>query len=119
MPYHDVECTKCGTIIYKYYKSPWPSFLLHEDDGGELIILWQSDSPHSATAHPRDRTVIYRNPLTGEVSYPPRNDEVMPSRYREAGYVREEFEHARDVEKFEKERNVRCEGLWYNSGNGV
>src|SRR5512135_2862974 len=100
MPIHDVECQKCGTIIENYFASPWPPSLLHED-GGELIILWRSDSSRSATAHPLDRTVIWRNPRTGKVAYPPRNDSPMPARYRQEGYIREEFEHARDVEKFE------------------
>ena len=118
MPYHDVECTKCGQIIKNYYLSSWPPSILHED-GGELIILWQSDSPHDASAHPLDRTVIYRNPRTGEVAYPPTNNETMPSRYRRAGYVREEFEHIRDLERFEKEKGVTNEKLWYNNGNGA
>ena len=118
MPRHDVECTKCGKVIKDYYASPWPESLRHED-GGELIILWSGSSPHDAEAHPRDRTVIYRNPVTGEIAYPPRNDSVMPKRYRDRGFQRVEFNHARDVEKFEKSNDVRCEKLWYNSGNGM
>lgn len=118
MPIHNVQCTLCGQIIENYYSSSWSSPLLH-DDGGELVILWQSDSPRTVTVHPLERTVIYRNPLTGDVAYPPTNDQKMPSRYRQAGYVREEFEHARDLEKFEKEKGVRNEKLWYNNGNGV
>jgi hypothetical protein len=118
MPIHDVQCTKCGLIIENYFSSPWPSSIRHED-GGELQILWRSSLPSTAAAHPRERTVIYQNPLTGEVSYPGRNDVDMPDRYRSLGFEKVEFEHARDVEKFEKEQNVVCEGLWYNSGNGA
>jgi hypothetical protein len=43
----------------------------------------------------------------------------MPDRYRKAGYEREEFEHVKDVERFEREKGVRNEKLWYNSGNGA
>lgn len=118
MPLHDVECTKCHAVIRNYFASPWPTHLLHED-GGELEILWQSDSPRTATVHPSERTVIWQDPKTGQVAYPPRNDSPMPERYRTAGYQRVEFEHARDVERFEKEKGVRNEKLWYNSGNGV
>ena len=118
MPSHDVECTKCGLVIENYYVSPWPSTLLH-DDGGELQILWHGSSSRSAAVHPRERTVVYRNPLTGDVSYPGRNDTPMPQRYRDAGYERVEFEHTRDRERFEKANNVACEQGWYNSGNGA
>lgn len=118
MPYHDVECTKCGQVIKNYFASPWPDSLRHED-GGELQILWSVTSSHDAEAHPRERTVIWQNPRTGEISYPPRNDAPMPSRYVEHGYQRVEFTSARAVEKFEKRHGVTNEKLWYNSGNGV
>lgn len=118
MPLHDVQCRRCGAVIENHFASPWPDVLLH-DDGGELEILWQASSPHTALAHPHQRTVIYRNPKTGDVAYPPSNALPMPQRYRDAGYERVEFEHARDLEQFEREKGVRNEKLWYNSGNGV
>lgn len=119
MPRHDVQCTKCGTIIRNHELSPWPDKLLHED-GGELEILWHFPSPRgTAAVHPSERSVVWRNPKTGEVAYPPRNDVDMPARYRQRGFQREEFESARSLEKFEQEKGVRCEGLWYNSGNGI
>jgi hypothetical protein len=116
MPIHDVQCSKCGTIIENYFKSPWPSPLLH-DDGGELDILWRATTFRDASAHPLDRTVVWRNPATGQISYPGRNDEAMPDRYTKLGFERVEFEHARDLEKFEKSQGVINEKLWYNSGN--
>lgn len=120
MARHNVECSKCGKVIYDYTLSPWPEHPVHGEDGGELIILWQdASSPRSAAAHPRDRTVVWQDPITGEVKYPPTNDMAMPSRYKKRGFQRVEFESARDVEKFEKQNNVRCEKLWYNSGNGM
>lgn len=115
MPCHDVQCSKCGKIINNYFASPWPSSIRH-DDGGELEILWHG-SPSHASVHPRERTVIYRDPTTGKVAYPGRNDQ--PSHYSNAGWERVEFEHARDLEKFEKSQGVINEKLWYNSGNGV
>lgn len=116
MPLHDVQCTLCGTIIENYYASPWASSIPH-GCGGELEILWRSSLPSPAAAHPSERTVIYRNPVTGQISYPGRNDTATPDRYR--SWERVEFEHARDLEKFEKQHNVVNEKLWYNSGNGV
>lgn len=117
MPLHDVQCTLCGAIIENYYASPWPPSLLHED-GGELQILW-SNASGIAAVHPRERVVVWRNPRTGQVAYPPSNTAEMPARYRQQGYERIEMEHASEVEKFEKEQGVTNEKLWYNSGNGV
>ncbi len=116
MPIHDVQCSKCGNIIQNYYASPWPSSISHED-GGEYEILWRSSSPSPAAAHPHERTVVYKDPITGQIAYPGRND--TPSKYDDMGWERVEFEHARDLEKFEKQHNVLNEKLWYNSGNGV
>jgi hypothetical protein len=119
MPYHDVECSKCLTVIRNFSASPWPATLLHDTCGGELQILWTPAYIHDAAAHPLDRTVVWQHPATGEVAYPPTNYAQMPDRYRKAGYQRVEFEHAREVEHFERSHNVRNEKLWYDSGNGV
>jgi hypothetical protein len=118
MPIHDVQCSKCGTIIENYYASPWPTSISHDEDGGELLILWRSDSSHCAAVHPQDRTVVYRNPKTGQIAYPGKNDGSMNERYRKQGFERVEFEHAHDLERFEKETGTLNEGLWYNNGNG-
>jgi hypothetical protein len=120
MPCHDLECQKCNTVICNYSASPWPASLpAHEQCGGELLILWTPTHVHDASVHPLDRVVLWENPRTGEVAYPPTNYASMPDRYRKAGYQRKEFEHARDVEHFERTHNVRNEKLWYDSGNGV
>lgn len=116
MPIHDVQCTLCGKVLPNYYASPWPSSIRHED-GGELEILWRSSSPSPAAAHPRERTVIYKDPATGQIGYVGRND--VHSHYEDLGWERVEFEHAHDVEKFEKSHGVINEKLWYNSGNGA
>ena len=117
MPRHDVQCTLCGEILRDHFLSPWPDLPLH-GDGGELVILWHSASSHSATVHPSERTVVWQAP-DGKISYPPRNDSIMPQRYADRGFKRVEFEHLRDVERFEKEHRVINEKAWYNSGNGV
>jgi hypothetical protein len=117
MPAHDVQCNKCGEILRNHYISPWPSHPAHAECGGELEILWQS-TPRVATIHPRERTVIYKHPLSGKVAYPPTNG-PMSQHYAEAGYERIELEHVHDVERFEREHGVCNEKLNYNSGNGA
>lgn len=117
MATHNLECQKCG-LIRTFTASPFPSQLPVCACGGELLILWSAPLQQNAAAHPSERTVVWMD-KDGHVSYPPRNDATMPDRYRAAGYQRVEFEHAREVERFEKEKGVRCEGLWYNRGNGI
>lgn len=67
--------------------------------------------------HPRERTVVYRNPQTGAVRYPGRADVPMPERYRQQGYQRVEFDTAHSLGKFEKENRVLADHLHCNSGN--
>jgi len=117
MPHHDVQCSKCGTIIENYYASPWPSSIRH-CEGGELEILWRSSLSSPAAAHPLNRTIVYRDPITGEIAYPGRND-IKDNRYARRGWERVEFETAHDLEKFERDHGVLNEALWYNSGNGA
>jgi hypothetical protein len=81
--------------------------------------------PHSATVpgiytpavHPKERTVIYENPRTGHVRYPGRADVPIPQRYADQGYQRREFPTRHELERFEKQRGVTNDKLWYNSGN--
>lgn len=68
--------------------------------------------------HPKERAVVYRNPATGKVAYPPRNDQPMPDFYASAGYERVELPTLRSVEQFEKAHNVRSEAAWHDSGSG-
>jgi len=116
VPHHDVQCSLCGEIIDNYYASPWPSSIRH-DDGGELEILWRPSTSRVVTVHPLERTVVYRDPTTGKIAYPGRND--APTHYSKAGWERVEFEHAHELEQFERAQGVRNEKLWYNAGNGA
>jgi hypothetical protein len=118
MPIHDVECKTCGTRINNYYRSPWPDAPIHEGCGGPLEIRWQPSTHRVVTVNQKERTVIYQHPITGEVAYPGRADVPMPAHYRNAGFQRVEFEHARDLETFERTTGTVNEALWFNSGNG-
>lgn len=115
MPRHDLVCPSCNAY---YPDSPLDTIQNCAECGALLEILWTSSHPQAATnTHPSERAVVWQHPQTGEVRWPGRNDVPMPERYAAAGFQRREFETARELEKFEKERNVRNEKLWYNSGN--
>jgi len=74
---------------------------------------------HDALVHSRERTVVYRNPLTGAIRYPGRADAPMPQRYADQGYIVHEFSSAHELSRFERENQVCNERLNYNSGNGM
>jgi hypothetical protein len=67
--------------------------------------------------HAKDRAVIYRNPLTGEVRTPARNDMPMPEQYVKQGYVREELPDIRAVRAYEKQSGKLHEESHYDSKN--
>jgi hypothetical protein len=79
-------------------------------------------APHGANRisaiHKSERTVIYSNPRTGEVRYPPRADVAMHPKYAAQGYVRQELESARDVAAFEKKTGRVHERSWFDPGSG-
>lgn len=70
---------------------------------------------HVPVAHEKERAVVWRDPRTGTVAYPARNDSPMPQRYREAGYERHELGTLRELDRFERANNVVNEKGHYDS----
>lgn len=90
------------------------------------IGLWP-DCPHGvphgglriSSIHTSERTVIYRNPRTGETRKPARNDQPVPEVYARQGYVREELHSAQKIRDFEKETGLIHERSHYDPGSGA
>lgn len=82
----------------------------HEPSHGGLRI---------ASIHTSERTVIYRNPRTGETRKPPRNDMPLPEVYARQGYVREELSTPQKIRDFEKETGSLHERSHYDPGSGA
>lgn len=81
-------------------------------------ILWQTDRTRSATVHSRERAVVWHNPRTGSVAYPPANNISMPDRYANGGYRRVEFDNLHSLDKFCKDRNLTNDKASFdNSGH--
>jgi len=76
--------------------------------GGSLLTAY----------HPSERTVIYRNPRTGEHRTPARNDQPVPEVYARQGYVREELDTPAAKTRFEKETGLLHEATHYHKGSG-
>lgn len=90
------------------------------------IGLWP-DCPHGisygglkiASIHPSERAVVYRNPRTGEIRTPARNDQPIPEVYARQGYIREELSTHADVHRFEKETGRVHEASHYDGGSAT
>lgn len=98
-------CISCGQPISI---GSWP-FCPHGIPYGGTLL---------ASIHPSERTVIYRNPRTGEHRTPARNDMPMPEVYARQGYVREELSTHRDVKRFQRETGLVHERSHYDPGSG-
>lgn len=114
MAYHDLECKKCKVSL------PYAHIRLldkpHVKCGGKLEIVFVN--PRQRFVHavpPKERSVVWKHPVTGQIRYPGRNDVPMPERYASIGYERHEMVHASDLHKFERDNNVCNEKLNYDS----
>ncbi len=81
---------------------------------GTMEILFRK-SPIAGTWSEKDKVVIYRNPETGEIAYPGRNDVPMPPRYAKRGFEEKELRSLAQVTAFEKEHKVVNEAMHFDS----
>lgn len=98
-------CNECGQEI-RIGDHPWCP---HGKPHGGISI---------SAIHSSERTVIYRNPRTGEHRTPARADLPVPGVYAKQGYVREELTTHADVKRFEKETGLIHERSHYDPGSG-
>lgn len=107
-------CGSCGR------PKPVGSWPFCDDDGSGRNGHGYGRGGNRLTAiHTSERTVVFRNPRTGEVRYPARNDSPIHPKYLAQGYVREELVSARDVAKFEKETGRIHERSWCDPGSAT
>ncbi len=97
-------CKNCG---YNYREGEWP-WCPHGRPHGR----------QGGAVHTSERAVVYRHAGTGNVVYPPRNDQPMHPMYANSGYERVELPSLRDVERLEKQDNVRSDIAWFDRGTG-
>jgi len=112
---HDMSCEACGRVERDV---PCDNTFVKVCACGHMMeIDWQLRKLPYVGIHPRERAVIWYNPKTGKHATPGRNDVPMPDRYRQAGYVRREFETLRDLDAYCQSENLVNERANYNSGN--
>lgn len=98
------KCEACGN---PYSIGDWP-FCPHGKPHGGLGIT---------SIHPSERAVVYRNPRTGEIRTPARNDQPMPATYARQGYERHELTSAREIKALERQGHIH-ESSNYDEGSG-
>ena len=83
-----------------------------------MEVFWSYNHTHRASVDLKERAVVWENPQTGEVRYPPKNDVPIPERYSKVGFQRRELNSLKEIQRFEKEKGVKSEIAWYDKGTG-
>ena len=105
-----IKCSKCGAELRI---GDWPFCTGDPNAHGR---------PHGGTLlaaiHPSDRCTILRNPRTGEVRFPPRNDTPIHPKYAAQGFIKEEIRTPQEMRAVEKQTGKVHERSWYDPGSG-
>lgn len=110
----DLVCKSCGKEERDRYIEV-PHVYLCIDCNGECDeIWWAPRTRKDAQWSEKDAVVVFRDPATGSIRYPGRNDRPTP-----AGHERITMRSLREVEAFEKVSKVRCEAMHFDSGSGT
>lgn len=116
--FHDYECNRCGAVVEDVPLRDSPRKCASCKKGILEIVFRSLQARNAAAFDTHDMTVVYEHPKTGKVMYPPRNDQPMPARYQQAGFVRKELRSLREVDRFSSEHGLINEHAHYNQGNG-
>ncbi len=106
----DLRCKSCGHETNDKFVMVIPG----ECGGPCEEIWWGARKNRDAQWSDKDAVVVFRDPATGNIRYPGRNDRPTP-----AGHERLVMRSLREVEAFERSANVTCEAMHYDSGSGT
>jgi len=106
-------CPGCGQ---PRYPGSWP---ICEDGTGKH----GHGRPHGGSLlsviHQSERSVVYRNPKTGEIRYPARADQAIPEVYARQGYERQELSTPQAIKDFEKSTGRIHERTHYHANSAT
>ena len=117
MPVFDVICKECGHEVADLFLRPWPDELPCSKCGRLMDIKWAIRTNHRPACHSSESVVVWEDPSTGEIRYPPRNDIPVSPKLAAMGFERRELTSLHQVESFEKSHNVRHERTWFDKGS--
>lgn len=117
---HDIGCSVCDHTETNHFFSDSARIdqTMPEHCGKPMEILWTETGSVHLPCHPKETIVYWRNPQTGEIRYPARNDVPIPPKYKAMGYERHEIRNLAEVHKFEKANKVTSEIANFDRGTG-
>jgi hypothetical protein len=107
----DLECSACGAEVDDIFFMRVPERIVHLEDGGTFEQVYRL-RPSNAQWSDRDSVVVFKD-AQGHVKFPLRNDAPVPP-----GCERIVMRSLREVERFERDHNVRSHIAHYDSGSG-
>ena len=114
MPNYDYQCR--GGHVFERHAAPDCSSLTC-DCGAKAERVWIGKQ-HATAFDRTETTVVWKNPRTGKIEYPGRNDIPVPARLAAMGFERHELRSLKAVENFEQANGVRNERAWFDRGSG-
>jgi len=107
-----MTCEKCGE---RRRLGDWPYC---QDETGRHGHSRGHGGTLLQSIHPMERAVVFRNPQTGEIRTPARNDTDMPDSYKRAGFERVEIDTHQKRRELEKEGHM-MEAAYYDNGSAT
>lgn len=117
MPRYDFFCEQCGEVFECFKTAELGATATCSTCEREAQRVWMGKQ-HATAFHKTETTVVWRNPQTGKIEYPGRNDIPVPPRLAAMGFERHELRSLKEVERFEKHNGVRNERAWFDKGSG-
>jgi hypothetical protein len=119
--YMERQITLNGTVICEICGQlrPQGSWPICSDGTGKHGHTMPHGGSRITAMHHSEKSVIYRNPRTGETRYPPRNDQPIPPVYARQGYERVELDTPQAIRQYEKETGRIHERSWYDPGSAT
>ncbi len=106
-------CAQCGQ------PRPEGSWPICDDGTGKHGHTFGGGGNLIQAIHPSERSVVYRNPRTGETRYPPRADQPLPEVYARQGYERQELSTPQSIREFERETGRVHERTHYHANSAT
>lgn len=122
MPIYEFECT-CGLVyeaLMRWTESSELELKCPDCGGHTKTMLYSAFATNNVAIHESERPVVYRNPRTGDIRYPPSADMPMNQKYADQGYVREfAFSTPQERKEFEAKTGKVHERSHYDPGSNT
>lgn len=121
MPVYEYECTACQQLYEAYVRGNSELELQCPTCGSTgKTMQFSAFATKNVAIHESERPVVYRNPRTGDIRYPPTANMPMNPKYAAQGYVREfAFNTPQERNEFEAKTGKLHERSHYDPGSNT